>query len=442
MISLAATSALDPATVATGSAGGAAASGVDFSALLSAVAPAATQAGAPAPVLGDMVATVAAAAPDAASPAINAAAPVDAAAAAATFPEATASVATATGQPAVTAAPVAGAPVTPEALRQPVEQSGAPSNPDASAPAGAALVAIRGRTSFTLAASRPVRLARSAVSRSDEEASAAAQPSPAALLTLQQTLAAVGAFAASPKPTPAASPTAEAPAPGSTPIATAPTLPAMAAQQASAMLPTARPARATSDAAGGEEKGAVAPLGSHPLSHLLPATDLAPLLPPDAPVPAPAADKVAAPAAVPLPVQVDKALAENGTALHQLDALVRDIAEISGASGRAAFRLAADQLGPLEVRLHAGEAGMSVSIKTETAQSHSTVAQAQQQLGDDLRASGLKVAATSVMLEQGGTDRQRQERAASPPPVRIEVAVPGANPERDTDQQRPAGRYA
>lgn len=127
--------------------------------------------------------------------------------------------------------------------------------------------------------------------------------------------------------------------------------------------------------------------------------------------------------------------------LQQLDALVRDIAAVSGTSARAEFRLTASQLGPLDVRLHTSDAGVAVTIRTHDDQSHTTVAQAQQQLSDDMRANGLKVAATNVMLG-GDTDRQRHDRPNGPA-LPIEVAAPEADqPQPSSNEQRPEGRYA
>jgi hypothetical protein len=127
---------------------------------------------------------------------------------------------------------------------------------------------------------------------------------------------------------------------------------------------------------------------------------------------------------------------------QQLDALVRDIAAVSGKSARAEFRLAAEHLGSLDVRLHTSDAGVSVAIRTQSEQSHSTVAQAQHQLTDDMRANGLKVASTSVMLGQGGADRQRQDRAPAPAPAPIEVATGDREQSEPINQRRPTGRYA
>jgi flagellar hook-length control protein FliK len=127
---------------------------------------------------------------------------------------------------------------------------------------------------------------------------------------------------------------------------------------------------------------------------------------------------------------------------QQLDALVRDIAAISGKSARAEFRLAAEHLGSLDVRLHTSDAGVSVAIRTQSEQSQSTVAQAQHQLTDDMRANGLKVASTSVMLGHGGADRQRQDRAPAPAPAQIEVASGDREQSEPLNQRRPVGRYA
>lgn len=129
--------------------------------------------------------------------------------------------------------------------------------------------------------------------------------------------------------------------------------------------------------------------------------------------------------------------------IHELDALVRDISEVSGKTGRAAFRLAAEQLGGLEVRLHTSDTGVAVAIRADSEQGHTVVSQAQRQLSEDLRANGLRVAETSVSLGQNGADRDRSDRSAPhvlPPP--IEAAVPGATDAIPADEQRPTGRYA
>lgn len=136
------------------------------------------------------------------------------------------------------------------------------------------------------------------------------------------------------------------------------------------------------------------------------------------------------------------ALSSTALDLHQLDALVRDIAAVSGTSGRAAFRLTADQLGPMEVRLHTSEAGVAVTIRTHDETSRTTVTQAQQQLTEDMRANGLKVAATNVMLGGGGADRQRQDRPSAPAPRLIEVAASEREQSLSSDEPRPDGRYA
>jgi hypothetical protein len=132
----------------------------------------------------------------------------------------------------------------------------------------------------------------------------------------------------------------------------------------------------------------------------------------------------------------------QGIDLHQLDALVRDIADLSGSSGRAAVRLTAEQLGPLEIKLHRSDAGMTVSIRTQSEQSHSTVAQAQQQLADDMRANGLKVAATSVILGHGGAGAERHDRQPFRFGAPIEAATTDSDQPQTPDEERPSGRYA
>ena len=128
--------------------------------------------------------------------------------------------------------------------------------------------------------------------------------------------------------------------------------------------------------------------------------------------------------------------------LHQLDALVRDIAEVSGTSGRAALRLTAEQLGNLEIKLHRSDEGISVTIRTESEQAHSTVAQAQQQLADDMRANGLKLTATSVMLGHGGAGQERQDRQGLPFAKPIEAAASESEASETSNDERPDGRYA
>jgi flagellar hook-length control protein FliK len=128
--------------------------------------------------------------------------------------------------------------------------------------------------------------------------------------------------------------------------------------------------------------------------------------------------------------------------LQQLDALMRDIASLSGTSGRAAFRLTADQLGPLDVRLHSSDAGVAVTIRTHDDQSRATVAQAQHQLNDDMRANGLKVAATNVTLGGGSADRERHDRPNAPLALPIEAAPLAAEQSQSTNELRPDGRYA
>lgn len=139
---------------------------------------------------------------------------------------------------------------------------------------------------------------------------------------------------------------------------------------------------------------------------------------------------------------VDRPSLSAGDDLHQLDAIARDIAEVSGPAGRAAFRLAVQQLGALDVRLQATDSGVSVSIRAQNEQGQQTIAQAQQQLWDDMRSNGLKVASTSVMLGQGGAERQHDERAQAPRMAFVEAAASEREQQASNDQQRPSGRYA
>lgn len=127
--------------------------------------------------------------------------------------------------------------------------------------------------------------------------------------------------------------------------------------------------------------------------------------------------------------------------LSQLDALVRDIAELSGSSGRAAFRVSARELGDVHVQLRTTDAGLSVNIRTQTEHSHSAVAQAQGQLAEDMRANGLKVAATSVAVGHDGAQRGGGERHPVPRHVPVETA-PASELDEPVNEQRRDGRYA
>jgi hypothetical protein len=147
-------------------------------------------------------------------------------------------------------------------------------------------------------------------------------------------------------------------------------------------------------------------------------------------------------------VSADALPAPSGTAhlghdpdLQQLDDLVRDIAALSVTTGRAAFRLTGEQLGALEVRLNGSEAGLAVTIRTHDDQGHHALAQAQQQLTDDLRGNGVKVAATNVLMG-GGADRQRQDRPHGPPSAPIEARAAESEPSSSTNEPGLAGRYA
>ena len=138
----------------------------------------------------------------------------------------------------------------------------------------------------------------------------------------------------------------------------------------------------------------------------------------------------------------DSSLTSVGDAdLSQLDALVREIAELSGSSGRAAFRVSGRELGDVQVQLRTTDAGLSVNIRTQSEHSHSAVAQAQGQLADDMRANGLKVAATSVAVGHDGAERGGGERHPLPRHVPVETAHP-AEPEQPQNEQRRDGRYA
>jgi Flagellar hook-length control protein FliK len=141
----------------------------------------------------------------------------------------------------------------------------------------------------------------------------------------------------------------------------------------------------------------------------------------------------------PLSASPPPGLAEGD--LSQLDALVRDIAELSGSSGRAAFRVSGRELGDVHVQLRTTDAGLSVNIRTQSEHGHSAVAQAQGQLADDMRANGLKVAATSVAVGHEGAERNGGERHPVPRHVPVETA-PAPELEQPQNEQRRDGRYA
>lgn len=258
-----------------------------------------------------------------------------------------------------------------------------------------------------------------------------AEPAP---LTIQQALAAVAAIAPACSIAPTQAQTSSA---SQAPLGSAapePRLPAFAmVGSGTAKPPVAAPILSLEGRAGGEGP---TPRGNAPLS-------LGAGLPLD---PGFLTASLGHPSSAPiaphgLATPIDPQASNSNPELHQLDALMRDIAEVSGTSGRASFRLTADQLGPIDVRLHTSDAGVAVTIRTHDDQSHTTVSQAQQQLTDDMRANGLKVAATNVMLG-GGTDRQRQDRPHAAPAFPIEVAAPETEQSKSLNTARPDGRYA
>lgn len=128
--------------------------------------------------------------------------------------------------------------------------------------------------------------------------------------------------------------------------------------------------------------------------------------------------------------------------LRQLDALVRDIAELSGSSARAAFKVEGRELGQVDVRLHASDAGVSVAIRTDSEHGRSAVAAAQGQLSDDMRSNGLKVAATSISFGQSGAERHRDDRNHASRPAFIEAAANEAKQSQSPIDRRPSGRFA
>jgi hypothetical protein len=128
--------------------------------------------------------------------------------------------------------------------------------------------------------------------------------------------------------------------------------------------------------------------------------------------------------------------------LHQLDALVRDIAELSGSSARAAFKVEGRELGQVDVRLHASDAGVSVAIRTDNEHGRSAVAAAQGQLSDDMRSNGLKLAATSISFGQGGAERHRDDRHHESRPAFVESAATETKRTQSTTDRRPSGRFA
>ena len=142
-----------------------------------------------------------------------------------------------------------------------------------------------------------------------------------------------------------------------------------------------------------------------------------------------------------LPVDSSAALPVDSD-LRQLDALVRDIAELSGSSARAAFKVEGRELGQVDVRLHASDAGVSVAIRTDSEHGRSAVAAAQGQLSDDMRSNGLKVAATSISFGQGGAERHRDDRQHASRPAFIEAAASEAKQSQSPTDRRPSGRFA
>lgn len=128
---------------------------------------------------------------------------------------------------------------------------------------------------------------------------------------------------------------------------------------------------------------------------------------------------------------------------NQLDSLMREISEVAGKTGRAAFRMTSEHLGGLEVRLHTEERGVSVTIRTESEQSHTALTQAQKQLTDDLRANGLRVAETSVALGRDNSEQDRSQRSAKQPSfVQIETAMVDLEQDENPINARASGRFA
>jgi flagellar hook-length control protein FliK len=141
------------------------------------------------------------------------------------------------------------------------------------------------------------------------------------------------------------------------------------------------------------------------------------------------------------PANSSAALPADGD-LRQLDALVRDIAELSGSSARAAFRVEGRELGQVDVRLHASDAGVSVAIRADSEHGRSAVAAAQNQLSDDMRSNGLKVAATSISFGQSGAEGHRNDRQHASRPALIETAASEAEQNQSPTDRRPSGRFA
>jgi hypothetical protein len=147
------------------------------------------------------------------------------------------------------------------------------------------------------------------------------------------------------------------------------------------------------------------------------------------------------PAAPSFPADPAAGLAPDSD-LRQLDALVRDIAELSGSSARAAFKVEGRELGQIDVRLHSSDAGVSVAIRTDSEHGRSAVAAAQGQLSDDMRSNGLKVAATSVSFGNGGAERHRDDRQPAVRQAFIEAAAAEAEQGHSPTDRRPSGRFA
>jgi len=276
----------------------------------------------------------------------------------------------------------------------------------------------------------PVGAARAARQRSRDKEGGEARPNENAPAdsqswTIQQALAAAAAMAGPPA---AAAPSSALPVTRAQALAAAPV---------SAMVPGKQPLSSILQREHAlADDGLMSPSPvTHTVSSLAPPLDLHVLG-------AALAHEKPLAAAHSLVALADAARTSADPELQQLDGLMRDIASLSGASGRAAFRLTADQLGPLDVRLHSSDAGVAVTIRTHDDQSRATVAQAQHQLSDDMRANGLKVAATNVMLGGGGADRQRHDRPQEPAVLPIEAAPPEAEQSSSSNEPRPDGRYA
>lgn len=132
-------------------------------------------------------------------------------------------------------------------------------------------------------------------------------------------------------------------------------------------------------------------------------------------------------------------IAASALADDALDAISRDIAQTASSEGRAAFRINAQALGALDIRIERSDAVVSVGIRTQSEDSRAIVANAQGRLAEDMRGNGLRVGETQVSGDARTADRERQP-GREPPPRLVEHAqfeTPKPQP-----VATPSGRFA